>query len=156
MSRLRARCPDCRTLTAVACGPDYECHACGRAFAAAIVRVDGAEPLELPYPDAGAVDEADLARALPERPIVVARSETAHAAAVAALAARHGPVVLLRASRLPEELTATNGVYVLLDADADEAALARVGELAPVLGAGVAVPSPGRLLRALGLERART
>ena len=33
MSRLRAKCPDCGTYTAVALGPEYECHACGRAFA---------------------------------------------------------------------------------------------------------------------------
>ena len=39
MSRLRARCPDCRTLTAVAIGPDYECHACGRSWSAGLVRV---------------------------------------------------------------------------------------------------------------------
>ena len=38
-SRLRARCPDCRTLTAVAIGPDYQCHVCGREFAAGLVRV---------------------------------------------------------------------------------------------------------------------
>jgi hypothetical protein len=30
--RLRARCPDCRTLTAVALGPEYQCHSCGREF----------------------------------------------------------------------------------------------------------------------------
>ena len=34
VSRLRARCPDCRTFTAVAIGPGYECHACGREFGA--------------------------------------------------------------------------------------------------------------------------
>ena len=39
MSRLRARCPDCRTFTAVAIGPGYECHACGREFGAGLVRV---------------------------------------------------------------------------------------------------------------------
>jgi len=37
MSRLRAKCPDCRTQTAVALGPEYECHACGRTFAAGMV-----------------------------------------------------------------------------------------------------------------------
>ena len=36
MSRLRARCPDCRAHTAVAIGPGYECHACGREFAACL------------------------------------------------------------------------------------------------------------------------
>jgi len=39
MSRLRARCPDCRTLTAVALGPEYQCHSCGREFCAGLVRV---------------------------------------------------------------------------------------------------------------------
>jgi tRNA(Ile2) C34 agmatinyltransferase TiaS len=61
MSRLRARCPDCHTYTAVAIGPGYECHACGREFAAGLVRVprawgEGGETmaeaarLPLPYP----------------------------------------------------------------------------------------------------------
>ena len=36
---MRARCPDCRTNTAVAIGPEYECHACGRSFGAGLVRV---------------------------------------------------------------------------------------------------------------------
>ncbi len=39
VSRLRARCPDCRTLTAVALGPEYQCHSCGREFGAGLVRV---------------------------------------------------------------------------------------------------------------------
>ena len=39
MSTLRARCPDCRTLTAVAIDMEYQCHSCGRAFAAGLVRV---------------------------------------------------------------------------------------------------------------------
>ena len=64
VSALRARCPDCRTFTAVAIGPGYECHACGREFAAGLVRVprawgadgeamaDGAN-LPLPYPETG-------------------------------------------------------------------------------------------------------
>src|SRR5262249_49451539 len=39
LSSLRAKCPDCLTYTAVALGPDYECHACGRSFAAGLVRV---------------------------------------------------------------------------------------------------------------------
>ena len=50
MSRLRARCPDCRTLTAVAVGPEYQCHSCGREFLAGLVRVprawgDGGETM---------------------------------------------------------------------------------------------------------------
>ena len=39
MSLLRAKCPYCKTYTAVALGPGYECHACGREFAAGLVRV---------------------------------------------------------------------------------------------------------------------
>jgi hypothetical protein len=50
VSTLRAKCPSCRTLTAVAVGLEYECHACGRTFAAGLVRVprawgDGGEPM---------------------------------------------------------------------------------------------------------------
>ena len=39
VSTLRARCPDCRTLTAVALDDEYQCHSCGREFAAGLVRV---------------------------------------------------------------------------------------------------------------------
>ena len=39
LSRLRAKCPECRAYTAVALGPGSECHACGRTFAAGLVRV---------------------------------------------------------------------------------------------------------------------
>jgi arginase len=105
MSRLRARCPDCRTLTAVALGPDYQCHACGREFAAGLVRVprawgDGGETmadaaqLELPYPEA-AVIEADtlaeqnllLASELPDRPLVLGGCCCSHVGAIEALSA---------------------------------------------------------------------
>ena len=69
MSRLRARCPDCHTFTAVALGPGYECHACGGEFGAGLVRVprawgEGGESmaeaarLPLPYPEASVVEEA--------------------------------------------------------------------------------------------------
>ena len=72
VSRLRARCPDCRTLTAVAVGPDYECHSCGREFGAGLVRVPrawgtGGEAMaeaalhELPYPEAAVVEADTLA-----------------------------------------------------------------------------------------------
>src|SRR5215831_19291497 len=72
MSLLRARCPDCRTLTAVAVDEGYECHSCGRSFAAGIVRVprawgDGGEPmveaasLALDYPEVAVVEEETLA-----------------------------------------------------------------------------------------------
>ena len=105
MSRLRARCPDCRTLTAVALGPEYQCHACGREFAAGLVRVarawgDGGERmaaaafLELPYPETGVI-EADslaeqnllLASELPDRPLVLGGCCCAHVGAIEALAA---------------------------------------------------------------------
>lgn len=107
MSRLRARCPDCRTLTAVAIGPEYECHACGRAFAAGLVRVprawgEGGEAmveaasLPLPYPETGVIEEESLgeqtlslASDLPERPIVLGGCCCAHVGAVEGLAARH-------------------------------------------------------------------
>ena len=69
MSRLRAKCPDCKTFTAVAIGPDYECHACGRVFHSGLVRVpqawgDGGEvmvesaALDLPYPEIGVIEGA--------------------------------------------------------------------------------------------------
>jgi arginase family enzyme len=107
MSRLRARCPDCRTLTAVALGPDYQCHACGREFAAGLVRVprawgDGGERmaeaafLRLPYPEAAVVEGDSLgaqtqaiAAHLPERPLVLGGCCCAHVGAVEALSAQH-------------------------------------------------------------------
>ena len=106
MSLLRARCPDCRTLTAVALGSEYECHACGRGFGAGLVRVptawgDGGEPmaaaahLPLPYPEAGVVEEDTLAEqnrvlasSLPVRPLVVGGCCCAHLGAVQGLAER--------------------------------------------------------------------
>jgi arginase family enzyme len=107
VSRLRARCPTCRTLTAVAVGPDYECHSCGRTFAAGLVRVprawgDGGEAmvaaasLQLDYPEAAVVEEDSLqaqtlalASDLPVRPLVLGGCCCSHIGAVEALAARH-------------------------------------------------------------------
>jgi arginase len=107
MSRLRARCPHCRTLTAVAVGAGYECHVCGRTFAAGLVRVprawgrDGeamaeAAGLPLPYPEAGVVDEETLgeqtlalAADLPERPVVLGGCCCAHIGAIKGLASRY-------------------------------------------------------------------
>ena len=105
MSRLRARCPDCRTLTAVAVGPEYQCHSCGREFCAGLVRVprawgQGGEAMaeaaftELPYPEA-AVIEADtlaeqtllLASELPDRPVVIGGCCCSHVGAIEALSA---------------------------------------------------------------------
>jgi arginase len=108
MSRLRAKCPECKTYTAVAIGPDYECHSCGRVFHAGMVRVpqawgDGGEAmaesawLELPFPEA-AIVEADtleeqtlaLAADLPERPLVLGGDCCSHIGAIEGLAARQG------------------------------------------------------------------
>jgi arginase family enzyme len=107
VSRLRAKCPDCRTFTAVALGPEYECHACGRVFGAGLVRVprawgDGGVPmiesasLPLPYPEAAVIEEDTLgeqtlalASELPERPLVLGGCCCSHVGAVEGLAARH-------------------------------------------------------------------
>ena len=106
MSALRARCPDCRTLTAVAIGTEYQCHACGREFAAGLVRVpaawgDGSDGmaeaarLPLPWPEAAVVEEATLAeqvetqgRTMPARPLVLGGCCCAHVGAIRALARR--------------------------------------------------------------------
>jgi arginase len=106
MSTLRARCPDCRTFTAVAMGPGYECHACGRSYAAGLVRVprawgsggeamaEGAS-LALPYPDTGSVERdsleeqtAELSSVLPERPVIVGGCCCSHIGAARGLAGR--------------------------------------------------------------------
>ena len=107
MSSLRARCPHCETLTAVALGPEYQCHACGREFRAGLVRVPcawgaGGETmreaawLPLPYPEASVVEEdvlgaqtLALAADLPARPLVLGGDCTAHVGAIEALTARH-------------------------------------------------------------------
>jgi arginase len=108
MSALRARCPDCRTLTAVAIGPDYQCHSCGREFAAGLVRVPrawgsggetmaDAAAIPLPYPEAAVVEEATLEeqvatqiRTLPERPLVLGGCCCSHVGAIQGLASRSG------------------------------------------------------------------
>ena len=107
MSTLRARCPTCDALTAVAVGPDYECHSCGRTFAAGLVRVprawgDGGEAMQeaawlpLDYPQASVVEEDSLhaqnlaiAADLPVRPLVLGGCCCSHVGAVEALSARH-------------------------------------------------------------------
>jgi hypothetical protein len=110
VSALRARCPDCRTLTAVAIGPEYQCHSCGREFAAGLVRVprawgvggegmtEGAR-LEVPWPEAAAIGEETLAgqiaatgRELPARPLVLGGCCCSHVGAVRELARRHGRI----------------------------------------------------------------
>jgi len=113
VSRLRARCPDCRTFTAVAIGPGYECHSCGREYGAGMVRVpqawgEGGESmaeaarLPLPFPEAAVVEEETLdeqtlavAIDLPERPVVLGGCCCAHIGAVEALAARNGRIALV-------------------------------------------------------------
>lgn len=113
MSRLRAKCPDCKTYTAVALGPEYECHSCGRVFHAGLVRVPqawgkGGEAmaeaawLELPFPEASVVEaetleEQNLALAadLPERPLVLGGCCCAHVGGVEGLAARQGRLSLI-------------------------------------------------------------
>jgi arginase len=113
VSRLRAKCPDCKTYTAVAIGPCYECHACGREFYAGLVRVprawgsDGedmaaAAQLPFPYPETAVIEESSLgeqslaiATELPDRPLVAGGCCCAHIGAVEALAARHGRTAVI-------------------------------------------------------------
>jgi arginase family enzyme len=113
MSLLRARCPNCRTLTAVAIEEGYECHSCGRSFSAGLVRVprawgDGGEPmveaasLSLDYPEVAVVEEETLAMQtlavasdLPAWPLVLGGCCCAHVGAVEGLAARHGRLAVL-------------------------------------------------------------
>jgi arginase family enzyme len=106
VSLLRARCPDCRTLTAVALGDEYQCHSCGREYGAGLVRVprawgEGGEAmaaaaaLDLPYPEAAVVEEDSLheqtlvlAAGLPDRPLVLGGCCCAHLGAIEGLSAR--------------------------------------------------------------------
>jgi arginase family enzyme len=107
MSVLRAKCPTCKAMTAVAVGPEYECHSCGRTFAAGLVRVPrawggGGEPmieaawLPLDYPEAAVIDEDSLhaqtlalASDLPVRPLVLGGCCCSHVGAVKGLATHH-------------------------------------------------------------------
>jgi arginase family enzyme len=117
LSALRARCPDCRTLTAVAIGPEYQCHSCGREFAAGLLRVprawgggsgDGggemaaAAAMSLPWPEAATIEEETLdaqieatARELPARPLVLGGCCCSHVGAVRELVRRHGRVAVV-------------------------------------------------------------
>jgi arginase family enzyme len=110
VSKLRAKCPDCGGYTAVAVGPNYECHVCGREFCAGLVRVPrawgtGGEAMEeaaflpLPYPEAAVIAEDTfaeqslaLATELPERPLVLGGCCCAHVGAVEALESRFGRI----------------------------------------------------------------
>ncbi|HEX7525308.1 MAG TPA: arginase family protein [Gaiellaceae bacterium] len=107
MSQLRAKCPTCQAYTAVAIGPDYECHSCGRTFAAGLVRIPRAwgnggelmieaESLPLDYPEASVVEEDSLhaqtlavASDLPQRPLVLGGCCCSHVGVVEGLSSRH-------------------------------------------------------------------
>lgn len=106
MSALRARCPHCRTLTAVAFDDAYECHSCGASWHAGLVRVprawgSGGEDMAaaahtaLPYPEALVVDcdtldeqSAAIAAGMPRRPLVLGGCCCSHVGAIRGLAAR--------------------------------------------------------------------
>ena len=108
MSALRARCPNCRTFTAVAIGPGYECHSCGTTFSAGLVRVPAAwgsggeamaegARIDLPYPEVAVVERdtldeqsAAVAESLSDRPIVVGGCCCTHEGAVRGLSRRVG------------------------------------------------------------------
>ena len=122
VSALRARCPNCRTFTAVAIGDGYECHSCGSTFAAGLVRVPAAwgsggeamaegARIALPYPEVAVVERdtldeqtAAIAEALSARPIVLGGCCCAHVGARAGrLATSRSPRRRLdRRSRRPE------------------------------------------------------
>jgi arginase family enzyme len=100
-------------LTAVAVDAGYQCHSCGREFAAGLVRVPRAwgsggdamveaAHLELPYPEAAVIEEdslrdqnLSLASSLPERPVVLGGCCCSHVGAVEGLAARHDRVAIV-------------------------------------------------------------
>jgi arginase len=97
----------------VAVDEGYECHACGRSYAAGLVRVpaawgDGGEAmveaaaLPLDYPEVAVVEEETLAMQtlavasdLPVRPLVLGGCCCSHVGAVEGLSARHGRVGVL-------------------------------------------------------------
>ena len=106
MSTYRARCPNCRTVTAVAIGDGYECHSCGSGFAAGLVRVPAAwgsageamaegARIGLPYPEVAVVERSTLdeqndavADSLAPRPIVVGGCCCTHVGAATGVARR--------------------------------------------------------------------
>jgi arginase len=106
VSSLRARCPSCRTFTAVAVGDGYECHRCGTTFAAGLVRVPAAwgsggegmaegARVALPFPEVAVVERDTLdeqneavAEALAARPIVLGGCCCTHVGAAQGLARR--------------------------------------------------------------------
>lgn len=106
MSSLRARCPNCRTFTAVAVGDGYECHSCGATFAAGLVRVPAAwgsggegmaegARVDIPYPEVAIVERATLdeqteaiASALAARPVALGGCCCTHVGAATGVARR--------------------------------------------------------------------
>ena len=108
MSTLRARCPSCRTFTAVAVGDDYECHSCGSTFPAGLVRVPAAwgaggegmaegARIAVPYPEVAVIERETLdeqneavAEALAARPIALGGCCCTHVGAATGLARRVG------------------------------------------------------------------
>jgi arginase len=113
VSHFRARCPECKTYTAVALGSEYECHVCGRTFSAGLIRVprawgEGGEAmaeaalLPFPYPEAAVIEERSLheqnlaiAAELPARPIVLGGCCCAHIGAVEGLASRQDRMAIV-------------------------------------------------------------
>jgi arginase len=113
VSTLRALCPRCNTLTAVALGDGYECHSCGASFAAGLVRVPrawgtggeamaAAASLSLPYPEAAVIEQETLeaqsealARSLPRPALVLGGCCCSHVGAIRGLAERHGRLAVV-------------------------------------------------------------
>lgn len=113
MSVLRAKCPNCGTFTAVAVGPGYECHSCGREYGAGLLRVPrawgsggemmaAAARLPLAWPEVATVAEESLseqnlalALALPERPLVLGGCCCAHVGVIEGLSARFDRLALV-------------------------------------------------------------
>ncbi|MCY7303618.1 MAG: arginase family protein [Thermoleophilia bacterium] len=113
MSALRARCRDCRTFTAVAIDTGYQCHSCGREYAAGLVRVPrawgvggesmaAAASLALPYPEAAVIEQESLEeqaaaqiRNLPALPLVLGGCCCSHAGVIRGLAARPGRLAVI-------------------------------------------------------------
>ena len=174
MSALRARCPDCGANTAVALAGDYQCHSCGREWAAGLVRVPrawgaGGETMaeaagmELPWPEAAVVDEETLeaqietqARTLPDRPLVLGGCCCAHVGAVRALARRHGRVAVVWIDahgdlNTPESSPSGNawGMPLRMLIDAGDVAAADV----TLLGARALDPPEEELVAAAGIRR---
>jgi hypothetical protein len=145
VSALRAKCPDCRTLTAVAIGPEYQCHSCGREFAAGLVRV-GEVPFELPWPEAAAVARADeIGGDLPQRPIVVASSRELHQGVVEELLRRRPALTVVGAGDAGD-----GSVYVVVDASATGDLESLLASMPRPWGAGFAGFRNGEVVARLG------